>query len=391
KATGKEQVSFTRDIAPFMANLCMDCHNENRQNGGLSVASFFDIMKGGDSGAVIIPGDMENSRLFRLVGGLENPRMPQSQARITRKNYEDLKMWFKEGNKFDGADVRTNIATYIRSDAEMAADRFGKMTNEEFNAYRDQRSREQFKKAVPNDTMEVLTTERMLLVGNVTAARLGEVQTWADEQLEGMQKLFNDKAQTPWRGRLAVFVMKDRFSYDEFVETVEGRRAAADMTGHSNVTRNHEDAYIVLQDLGDDSDGETPSLQVSLIDHLGGAYLRRGGGNIPEWMLRGLGLSMAAAKFPQSRYFRGMEQTAAQLAPTVASPDDIFRDGSFSPGTIGAVGYSLTAYLLKVGGAAKFGALLNELNNGERIESALQRAYGTPCPAIAQAYFSQLK
>ena len=61
----------------------------------------------GDSGRVVLPGNLEGSRLFRLVGGLENPRMPQGQARITRKNYEDLKKWFEEGNVYDGDDPRT--------------------------------------------------------------------------------------------------------------------------------------------------------------------------------------------------------------------------------------------------------------------------------------------
>ncbi|MCA9089538.1 MAG: c-type cytochrome [Planctomycetaceae bacterium] len=391
KSTGKEVVSFTRDIAPWFSNLCLGCHNERRKSGGLSVATFFDIMKGGDSGEVIIPGDMENSRLFRLVGGLELPRMPQGQARITRKNYEDLKLWFKEGNTFDGGDVRTNISTYVRDETEVMADRFAAMTNEEMAVHRDRKSREQFQRAVPNDKLETLQTERLLLLGNVSTGRLKEVQGWADEQIDAMQKLFNDSSKLPWRGRLAVFVMKDRFSYDEFVQTIEQRRAAAEMVGHSVLTKSQEDAYIVLYDVGDESTAEGPSLQINLIDNLAGAYVRRGGGSIPEWMVRGLGLSMAAAKFPQSPLFRQLDQTAAQLAPTVNRPDDVFRDGSFSPGTIGAIGYSLTNYLLKSAGPAKYGRLLQELNNGERIEAALQTAYGAPPATIAQAYVSQLR
>ena len=93
-----------------------------------------------------------------------------------------------------------------------------------------------------------------------------------------------------------------------------------------------------------------------------------------------------------------LEKVDAFLAPyresyqdLVNRPDDVFRDGSFSPGTIGAIGYSLTNYLLKSAGPAKYGRLLQELNNGERIEAALQTAYGAPPATIAQAYVSQLR
>ncbi|MCA8993009.1 MAG: hypothetical protein KDA88_13555 [Planctomycetaceae bacterium] len=389
KPKGNETVSFTRDIAPWFSNLCLGCHNQNRKNGGLSVATFFDIMKGGDSGAVIIPGDMENSRLFRLVGGLENPRMPQGQARITRKNYEDLKTWFKEGNAFDGADVRTNISTYVLSDADMAADKFATMTNDDFLAYRDKRSRDQFKRAVPNDEMTVVESDRLLFVGNVSRARLEEVKGWADTRLNALQQMFNDKSNYPWRGRLAVFVMKDRFSYDEFVQTVEGSRAAGDRHGHSMVTANQEDAYIVLHDLGDEATADKPNLHISLIDHLGGAYVKRGGGTAPEWLVRGVGLMLAENEYPNHAYFRSMQQTAKTIAPTVDA-GELFDDGAFSPGTIGSVGYSITGYLMKSAGPGQFGNMLRELGQGKSVDAAMQAAFQTQPRTIAMAYLNSL-
>jgi hypothetical protein len=371
--------------------LCLGCHNEQRKSGGLSVATFFDIMKGGESGEVIIPGDMENSRLFRLVGGLENPRMPQGQARITRKNYEDLRTWFREGNTFDGADPRTRITAYVRTDDDLARERFNRMTAEEFLTYRSSRSRDQFKRALPNDTPEILESEQFLLLGNVPAPRLKQVQGWAEEELQALQKMFNDSSPLPWRGKLAIFVVKDRFSYEEFSETIERRRPALEMQGHSTVTANQEDAYLVLQDLGDEATADQPNLQISLIDHLGGAYVKRGGGTPPAWLVRGLGLSLAAGKFPQQPYFRKLEQSARGLAPTVGTPAEVFRDGSFSPGSVGGVGYSLTAFLLKSAPPAKFGQLIQGIADGQTVEAALQNVYGLPADELARAYFASLK
>lgn len=389
KATGNEQVKFTRDIAPWFNNLCLNCHNDRRKSGGLSVASYYDIMKGGDSGEVVIPGDMENSRLFRLVGGLELPRMPQGQARITRKNYEDLKQWFKEGNTYDGSDPRTPISTFVRTETDMAADRFNAMTDEQFVAYRKERGTDQVKRAVPNDPHNSVESANFLVLGNAPEARLNEVKSWAEEQLAGLHKTFGGSG-LPWRGKLAVILMKDRFSYDEFNEVVERRRADAEMHGHSKVTANHEDAYIVLEDVGDTRPDGT-SLKSLMIEHLTGAYLQKSGGALPAWVVRGTGLVMAAPSIQGRQYFQKLEDEARLVVPSVLRPEDVFDNSTFSPGTMGPVGYTLVKYLMDSQGTQKFVRLVAQLQRGDDINAATQAAYGANCNAVATAYISSLK
>ncbi len=388
KPKGGETVSFTKDIAPFMTNLCGGCHNARNKSGGLSLVSFYDMMKGGESGEVILPGDTENSRLFRLTGGLELPRMPQGQARLTRTNYENLKQWFKEGNVYDGGDPRTPMAEFIRSDAEIMADQFASMSEADFKKHRSERSLEQIKKAVPNDVIEQLETDNFLLIGNANPARLEQVKGWADTQLETLHKMFGGNG-APWKGRLAIFVMKDRFSYDEFNQVVEQRRAEAAMTGHSKVTANQEDAYIVLQDVGDDPGAH--NLQISLVEHLSGAYLKQDGGTLPDWLVSGTGLKMAAALVQDKQYTFQLRKTAAEIVPTLGQPDDVFNDGSFSPSTIGPVGFTLVDYLLNSAGPAKFAVLVKAFQQGQDVNQAFQAAYGTSSANVARAYMGSLK
>ena len=105
KATGKETVHFMQDLMPEMMDTCGRCHNDTVKRSGFSVMSFEKLMKGGDSGAVVVAGSLENSRLWRLVNGDDTPVMPAgNQTGITRKWYENLKTWILEGAKFDGED-----------------------------------------------------------------------------------------------------------------------------------------------------------------------------------------------------------------------------------------------------------------------------------------------
>lgn len=391
KPKGTETVSFTRDIAPWMSNLCLNCHNSRRKSGGFSVETFYDIMKGGESAEVIYPGDKENSRLFRLVGGLENPRMPNNnQIRLTRQNYNDLVKWFDEGNTYDGSDPRTPIRTFVRSEADMVAERFSSMTAEEFNKYRKDRSVDQLKRTVPNDEQQIVETENFLLIGNVPEARLDEVRKWADDQLESLHKTFSGSGQ-PWRGRLAVFVLKDRFSYEEFNQMIDRRqRIAAELVGHSKVTANFEDAYVAVQDVGDGGDGKA-SLKMSVIEHVTGAYLRQTGAALPDWLVRGTGLVMAVRAEGDRQYQQEMRNVAASIAPTVPRPQDIFSDGTFSPATLGPVGYTLVEYLLNASGSAKFAQLVKELQRGRSIDEATRAAYGSDAATIARAYVASIR
>ena len=76
--TGDETVSFTEDIAPWMANLCVGCHSGNNARGGLSLVNFTDMMRGGDSGRVVLPGNLDGSLLWQLT---EN-RIPSRCRRV---------------------------------------------------------------------------------------------------------------------------------------------------------------------------------------------------------------------------------------------------------------------------------------------------------------------
>ncbi|WP_437187664.1 c-type cytochrome domain-containing protein [Planctomicrobium sp. SH668] len=389
KPKGGEQVLFTRDIAPWFTNLCLNCHNSRRKSGGLSVETFFDIMKGGDSGEVVIPGDMENSRLFRLVGGLELPRMPQGQARITKKNYDDLVTWFKEGNSFDGADPRAPISSFVPSEEEVLLRNLAGLSTEAFQKLREDRTNDAYRRAISKEQHPKLTGDHFLITGNVPEDRLKQVESWAVEELAKLQKSFNND-QNPFRGRLAILVLKDRFSYNEFSEVVERRRADPESTGHSKVTAGQEDAYIVLVDTGDQA-GKDPVLKAVLIENLTSAYMKKSGRPIPEWAARGIGLAMADQAVPDKQRADAIEKVAIQQLGTLSKPEDLFNEGVFSPSGTAAVGYSITKYLLASGGQEKFVSFINAIEGGANVGAALQSSYGASPATIAAGYLSSRK
>ncbi len=89
--------NFADHIQPILRANCMSCHNDDTARGGLSLATFNATMEGGSSGAVVVPGDAEGSRLFRLVAHTEEPIMPPSGTKLPDEEIEALRKWINDG------------------------------------------------------------------------------------------------------------------------------------------------------------------------------------------------------------------------------------------------------------------------------------------------------
>ena len=67
---------FESQIRPLLIEKCLECHNAEKQSGGLRLDSRDSILKGGDSGAAMIPGDPAGSRFIQAIrydGDLQMP------------------------------------------------------------------------------------------------------------------------------------------------------------------------------------------------------------------------------------------------------------------------------------------------------------------------------
>ena len=391
RPTGDETVSFTKDVAPWMVNLCLRCHNDRQARSGLSLQTFEKLLAGGDSGRVVIPGNLDASRMWDLVGKQDPIKMPPGQALITRTNWNALQTWIKEGAKFDGNDPKADLASLVPTEDDLKMAAFEKLTPEEFAQLRRDRTEAQWKRVLSRETPRSVESAEFFVYGNVSADRLQEVDRWAQEHAKQLRTMFGEKSPRLWKGKLTIFVMKDRFGYEEFNQVINRRRAPRELVGHAEVSATYEDAYVVLQDTGDTSSAEMPSLKTSLAEHVTGAFLMRNGAELPDWIVRGTGLALAGAAVPGDEYLAAVGTGAGEIAARRADrPADIFSDGQFSPSETAKVGYALVRYLLQGGGPGKFGRLIRSLQSGTSLDGALKSVYTADRNAVARGFFATL-
>ncbi|MCX6951091.1 MAG: hypothetical protein NTV51_02740 [Verrucomicrobia bacterium] len=62
-----EDTFYAKRVAPILEEKCVLCHGEKKQKGKLRLDSFEWLMKGGENGAVVTPGDAKDSELHVRV------------------------------------------------------------------------------------------------------------------------------------------------------------------------------------------------------------------------------------------------------------------------------------------------------------------------------------
>ncbi|MGA7669778.1 MAG: c-type cytochrome domain-containing protein, partial [Nitrolancea sp.] len=87
-------VSFSRDILPILTSQCGSCHGGQ---GGLWVLSYEQLMVGGSSGAVVMPGNPDQSLLYQRITGQTPPQMPLNSPPLTASQIDAIKGWITEG------------------------------------------------------------------------------------------------------------------------------------------------------------------------------------------------------------------------------------------------------------------------------------------------------
>ena len=390
KATGKEKSFYVKDIAPSMPNLCDNCHSGATPRDGFALDTFEKLMRGGKNGRVIIPGNPKDSRLWHLVGEQDPIKMPAGQALITEKNHSDLRVWIEEGAKFDGNDPKAALRSLVPTEAQKRAQEFAALTPEELLKRRKERTEGLWKAGLPNETLAQAETPDLLVMGNVSEARLQQITSWATEDLTMLKKIFQVKETPMWKGKLGLFIFKDHFSYGEFTQSNQNAMIPDDSTGHARVTAAGDEAYVCVQDVGDEVSSQSGGVRVVLMEQLTGALLSRAAKPVPQWLSRGTGLALASRRDYKATepYFTSLNAEALGLIKTV-EPASLFEDGTFSPSSVTPVGYTLVNHMLSAG-EPQFVRFLSQVQEGSTVPAALKAVYSADAAQLALSYVQKL-
>jgi hypothetical protein len=85
-----------KEVFSILNQKCIQCHGEAVQMAGLDLRRLETMLKGGEKGPAIVPGNAEASPIYRRVAGLDKPRMPMAPLPpLTQQEIDALKSWIE--------------------------------------------------------------------------------------------------------------------------------------------------------------------------------------------------------------------------------------------------------------------------------------------------------
>jgi cytochrome c553 len=111
QASADAETFFELKVRPVLAGTCARCHGTKKAANGLRVDSRAALLRGGDSGPAVVPGDPDRSLLIQAVRRTHaNLKMPPGKA-LPEAAVADLAAWVKQGAAWPrSAIVRATLA-----------------------------------------------------------------------------------------------------------------------------------------------------------------------------------------------------------------------------------------------------------------------------------------
>ncbi|MBE2282310.1 MAG: DUF1553 domain-containing protein [Prosthecobacter sp.] len=109
---------FEQRIRPLLIENCIECHGPDKQKGGLRLDSRGGWQTGGDSGPAVVPGKLDQSKLWHAVSYLDRDLKMPPKRKLKDSEIADLKLWIEGG----APDPREEVAASAAKSRSVRAD-----------------------------------------------------------------------------------------------------------------------------------------------------------------------------------------------------------------------------------------------------------------------------
>ena len=106
-----KKVQFETDVLPILKANCVQCHGTETKIKEMNLSTFEGVMKGSESGPVVIAGRSGESRLYKMVS--ERLMPPAGKIRLSEEQVGTIRAWINAWNDHPRPFVWTKSADEI--------------------------------------------------------------------------------------------------------------------------------------------------------------------------------------------------------------------------------------------------------------------------------------
>jgi hypothetical protein len=375
--TGKETVSFGKEIAPVLVEQCRGCHIDAMQvRGGLRMDTFRQLLNGGDGGSILKPGDGDGSLLVQKLRGMGGgQRMPAGgRPPLSDEIIGKIVTWIDEGATFDGGNPDDSL--------EQVASRTwaASVSEDELREKRWERARGRWSLVLSDAKPMELADESFLILSDLPESQLTKLRQSAQRASDLVAKQWKIPDGVPLvRGGVVLYAYGQRYDYGEFGKMVEKRSLPSEWTGHWR--RSTLDAYAALHVPPSAPPEALDALLVQLLASLHVASYDA----VPNWFAEGIGRSTVAMAMAKSD--PRVKQWERQIPAVVSRMKDPkpFLEGKMSEEETALVAFGLVQTVIQKSQRKSLDRLLKELREGGSFPQVFVQCLQVPPETFVRA------
>jgi len=372
RASGKEQVLFGRDVGPALLANCMGCHSQRLTLGDLRLDTFSRILRGGQSGAIVVPGKGDESLLVRKLRGQAGARMPMRRDPLPEATIAKIAKWIDDGARYDADDPTQLLAEVVSMVSAQRA------SHDELTKMRHALTAKNWHLMLPDTKPSMAETENFLIYGTLGPNTLAQTGELAEKQLSKLRRFLRPPAGQPFiKGKMTIYVFDKRYDYSEIGAMIERREIPPQWKGHWRYT--YTDAYgcALVPGASDDY-----SLPVLLAQQIAGIHVSSQG-RIPRWFAEGSARAIAGKLDPKDSRVRGWDQRIPEILAEAGRPD-AFISGALPPEETEVLSYGFLKFLMSK--ASQYHAVLAGVRSGMTFDQAFAKSFGGQPSQLAAAW-----
>ena len=102
---------FEAKVRPLLVERCQSCHSTRtkKERGGLLLDSRSAILKGGDSGPAVVPGELDKSLLIKAIRYQDKTLHMPPAGKLAEREVATLEEWVRRGVPFPGPDDTATV------------------------------------------------------------------------------------------------------------------------------------------------------------------------------------------------------------------------------------------------------------------------------------------
>jgi len=181
------------------------------------------------------------------------------------------------------------------------------------------------------------------------------------------------------KGRLTLFVFKDRYGYSEFGKMVEKRTLPQPWRGHFKFSTVDAYAGVVQPKPGTSQDY---SLNALITQQLAGTYMASIGKGVPHWFAEGAGRAVTSRLNATDPRVKQWDENVASVVSSMPA-SDAFLGGNMEQEAADIAAYSYVKFLMA---DRKFPTLVETLRKGGEFNKSFSDIFGGSPAQVTQAW-----